>query len=337
MTIGMMIIGGIILLALILLCGSFFTVQQQNVAIVERFGKFVRLANAGLNLKIPLIEKVVSTMSLRICQLDVDVETKTKDNVFVDSKVSVQYFVLPGKVTTAYYKLDDPARQITSYVFDLVRAEIPKLNLDDVFERKDDVADAVKHELSDVMDDFGYGIEKALVTDIDPDQRVKDSMNAINAAQRDRVASEETGEAEQILKVKQAEAEAESKALQGKGIADQRKAIVDGLKESVQEFQEGVPGTSAQDVMNLVLITQYFDMLKDLGDNSRTNTIFVDHSPGGMADVRSMLIQALAANNSMEQGPQPVHTSPPAPPPLPAVREIASVEAESLSELLSEA
>ena len=285
------VVGGIF--GLICLFGTFFTVGQQTVAVVERFGKFLKLSTAGLNLKVPLIDKVTAVMQLRILQLDVDVETKTKDNVFVNTKVSVQYNVLTDKVMEAYYKLINPKQQITSYVFDLVRAEIPKLTLDQVFERKDDVANAVKKELSEVMDDFGYGIVKALVTDIDPDKRVKDSMNAINAAQRDRAAAEEKGEADKTLKVKQAEAEAISKKLQGQGIADQRKAIIEGLKTSVQDFQASVPGSTANDVMNLVLMTQYFDALKDIADKSKTNSVFLDHTPGGMADVKRLLAQAL--------------------------------------------
>jgi regulator of protease activity HflC (stomatin/prohibitin superfamily) len=279
-----------------------FTVTQQSTAVIERFGRFQRLCAPGLNWRIPFIDRIAGRLSLRIQQLDVDVETKTKDNVFLLTKVSVQFQVLPDKVEAAFYKLHDPARQITSYVFDLVRAEIPRLTLDEVFERKDDVATAVKADLSSVMSDFGYGIVKALVTDINPDEVVKTSMNAINAAQRERVAAEERGEAEKILVVKQAEAQAESKKLQGQGIADQRTAIVDGLRESVREFQQGVPGTHAQDVMSLVLITQYFDMLKELGDNSRTSTIFVDHSPGGMTNVRNMVLQAMAAGNIAAAG-----------------------------------
>jgi regulator of protease activity HflC (stomatin/prohibitin superfamily) len=285
---------------LIALCGTLFTVKQQTVAIITRFGKFKNVALPGLNTKCPFIDTIVKRVSLRIQQLDVKVETKTKDNVFVDTKVSVQYNVLPDKVVEAFYKLNDPAQQITSYVFDLVRAEIPKLTLDEVFERKDDVANAVKKELSEVMDDFGYGIIKALVTDIDPDKRVKDSMNSINAAQRDRVAASEKGEAEKILKVKQAEAEAMSKKLQGQGIADQRQAIVNGLKESVVEFQAGVPGSTAQDVMNLVLVTQYFDMLKDLGNQSRTSTVFLDHSPGALSDLKKLLSQVISPNQEQK-------------------------------------
>jgi len=292
----LMVAGGIVaaIVGLIFMFGTFFTVSQQTVAVVERFGKYKKLASAGLNLKFPLIDSVVSIMPLRILQLDVEVETKTKDNVFVNTKVSVQYNVLPEKVVDAYYKLNNPKQQITSYVFDLVRAEIPKLTLDQVFERKDDVANAVKKELSEVMDDFGYSIVKALVTDIDPDKHVKDSMNAINAAQRDRQAAEEKGEAEKTLKVKQAEAEAISKKLQGQGIADQRKAIVDGLRTSVDEFQKSIPGSTAADVMSLVLMTQYFDTLKDIAAASKTNTVFLDHTPGGVTDVKRLLAQAVA-------------------------------------------
>ena len=292
---------GLVALVLFALAGL-FTVTQQTSAVVERFGRFKKLCGPGLNWRIPFIDRIAARISLRIEQLDVDVETKTRDNVFVMTKVSVQFQVLPDNVVSAFYQLNDPRRQITSYVFDLVRAEIPKLSLDEVFERKDDVATAVKSELSSVMADFGYGIVKALVTDINPDETVKASMNAINAAQRERVAAEERGEADKILVVKQAEAEAASKKLQGHGIADQRSAIVDGLRESVLEFQQGVPGTDAHDVMSLVLITQYFDMLKDLGDNSRTNTIFVDHSPAGMSSVRDQVMQAMTAGNPADTG-----------------------------------
>ena len=204
-----------------------FVVQQQTAAVVQAFGKFARVAGPGLHFKTPFVEVVAGTVNLRVRQLDVEVETKTQDNVFVKVLVSVQYFVLPDKIYEAFYKLQSPERQITSFVFDVVRARVPKIKLDDVFEKKDDIADAVKTELQQVMDDFGYDILKALVTDIDPDHKVKEAMNEINAAQRLRVAATEKGEAEKVLKVKAAEAEAEAKALSGKGIADQRRAIVD--------------------------------------------------------------------------------------------------------------
>ncbi len=275
----------------------FFIVQQQTVAVVQRLGKFDRLAEAGLHIRVPFIEKVAGTVNLRVQQLDVEVETKTRDNVFVRVIVSVQYFVLAEKVYDAFYKLDDPVNQIKAFVFDVVRARVPKIRLDDVFEKKDEIAGAVKAELSQVMDDFGYGIVKTLVTDIDPDAKVKEAMNEINAAQRMRAAATEKGEAEKIMQVKAAEADAEAKALSGKGVADQRQAIVEGLRESVDEFQRTVPGTSPQDVMNLILMTQYFDMLKDIGQSSKTNTILLPHSPGHVGDISSQLRDAIITGN----------------------------------------
>ncbi len=270
----------------------FFTVKQQTAGIVQRFGKFKRISDSGLNFKWPFIESV-GKINLRVRQLDVRVETKTEDNVFVHVIVSVQYFVIPEKIYDAYYKLNDPERQIRAYVFDVVRARVPRIRLDDVFEKKDEIADVVRAELADVMDDFGYGIVKALVTDIDPDAKVKEAMNEINAAERLRVAATEKGEADKILKVKAAEADAESKALSGKGIADQRIAIVNGLRESVDEFQKTISGATAQDVMNLILMTQYFDTLKDVGAAAKSNTILIPHSPGHLSDLQSQIRDAM--------------------------------------------
>ncbi len=271
----------------------FFVVQQETAAIIQRFGKFDRIAEPGLHLKLPFVEKVAGTVNLRVQQLDVKVETKTEDNVFVQVIVSVQYYVLNDNIFNAFYKLDDPVKQITSFVFDVVRARVPRIKLDDVFEKKDEIADVVKEELSQVMESFGYGIVKALVTDIDPNAKVKEAMNEINAAQRLRIAAAEKGEADKILQVKAAEADAESKALSGKGIADQRRAIVEGLRESVDEFQRTIPGASPQDVMNLILMTQYFDTLKDVGQTSKTNTILIPHSPGHLADLAAQLRDAM--------------------------------------------
>jgi regulator of protease activity HflC (stomatin/prohibitin superfamily) len=278
---------------------SFFVVKQQTSVVVERFGKFVRVATSGLNFKIPLIEKVAGRVSLRVMQLDVPVETKTKDNVFVKIGVSVQYCALSDKIFEAYYKLESPEQQITSFVFDVVRARVPQMILDDVFEKKDDVAIAIQQELMEVMSDFGYKIVKALVTDIDPDPRVKAAMNEINEAQRLRVAANERGEAEKILKVKQAEGDAESKALQGRGIADQRRAIVEGLRESVGEFQKSISGVSASDVMSLVLMTQYFDTLKDVGSSAKSNTILIPHSPGYLSSLTEQLREAIISANQV--------------------------------------
>ena len=283
------------------LISTFFTVQQRTAAIVQRLGKFVREAGPGLNVKIPFIDRVVGRINLRVQQLDVKIETKTEDNVFVQMVVSVQFYVLPEKVYDAFYRLDDARQQITSYVFDVVRAQVPKIKLDDVFEKKDDIANIVKAELEQVMEGFGYGILKALVTDIDPDPKVKQSMNEINAAQRMRVAATEKGEAERIIKVKSAEGDAQSKALQGRGIADQRQAIVAGLRDSVDEFQKSVPGTTAKDVMNLVLMTQYFDTLKEIGASSRSNTILIPHSPGSLASLSEQIRNAMIeANQTVE-------------------------------------
>jgi len=288
------IVGGAVAFGLALLVvSSLFIVGQQTLAIVERFGKFVRIAEPGLSLKIPFIERVAGRPNLRVQQLDVQVETKTKDDVFVHVVVSVQYFIIPEAVYQAFYRLEDAASQIRSFVFDVVRARVPNIEIDDVFRKKDDIADAVKSELALVMGDFGYGIVKALVTDIEPDAKVKAAMNDINAAQRMRQAAAEKGEADKILKVKAAEADADSKALAGRGIADQRKAIVDGLRESVDEFQRSIPGASPQDVMNLVLMTQYFDTLKDVGASSATNTILIPHSPGAMKDLGAQLRDAM--------------------------------------------
>jgi|TARA_B100001971_G_scaffold172971_1_gene165745 regulator of protease activity HflC (stomatin/prohibitin superfamily) len=275
----------------------FFIVQQQTAAIVQSLGKYDRIAEPGPHFKLPFVKKVAGTINLRVQQLDVEVETKTHDNVFVRVVVSVQFFVLPEKVYDAFYKLDDPINQIKAFVFDVVRARVPKIKLDDVFEKKDEIASAVKGELSEMMDDFGYGIVKTLVTDIDPDAKVKQAMNEINAAQRMRVAASEKGEAEKIIQVKAAEADAEAKALSGKGIADQRRAIVEGLRESVGEFQRTIEGTSATDVMNLILMTQYFDTIKDLGHASKTNTILIPHSPGALADLAGQLRDSIIIAN----------------------------------------
>lgn len=296
---GLAIFIGIILL--IILLTGLFTVKQQTAAIVERFGRFNKVSTAGLNFKIPLIDQIAGRVSLRVQQLDVRVETKTKDNVFVLVVVSVQYHVLTNKVLDAFYKLQNPQEQITAYVFDTVRARVPGVQLDQLFEMKDDIAQAVKSELDGVMDEFGYGILKALVTDIDPDAKVKVSMNEINAAQRMRVAAVEQAEADKIRVVKAAEAEAESRALQGQGIANQRKAIIDGLRESVENFSNTVDGVKSQDVMNLVMMTQYFDTIKDLGLSGKSSTILIPHSPAGMGDLAEQMRTAMITANEVEQ------------------------------------
>ncbi len=295
-----------VLVLVVLLLMTVFTVEQQTAAVIERFGRFSRIARSGLNFKIPIVETVAGRVNLRIQQLEVPVETKTYDNVFVHTSVAVQYVVLPDRIWDAFYRLDRPSVQITSYVFDVVRARVPTMRLDDVFEHKDNIATAVKAQLQDQMEDFGYQIIQTLVTDLEPDSRVKDSMNEINAARRMREASRERGEADKIIQVKAAEAEAESKALQGKGIADQRRAIIDGLKDSVDQFQQTIGGTSPESIMQLVLMTQHYDTMKDVGASAKTNTIFIPYTPGGMHDLGAQMRDALISANAAStdsQGP----------------------------------
>jgi regulator of protease activity HflC (stomatin/prohibitin superfamily) len=296
--------GVVVLFAIGTFFSGFFTVPTARAAVVQRFGRFVRVAGAGLNFKLPWIEKVVAKVDLRVQQLDVRMETKTKDNVFVAIPVSVQYHVLPDRVYEAFYKLSDPKEQIGSFVFNVILGHVPKMNLDEAFEQQNAIATAVKQELDGVMAGFGYGIVKALVTDIIPDPKVKAAMNDINAARREQEAANARGEAEKILKVKQAEAEALSKQLQGQGIANQRKAIIDGLRESVETFKAGVEGTSAKDVMMLVLLTQYFDTLKEIGASSQTNTILMPHSPGAMVDFFDQIRNAIVLGNVIGTAPQ---------------------------------
>lgn len=274
---------------IVLAIGSLFTVEHQTCAIIERLGKFHRIASSGLNVKIPIIDNIKHRMSLRIHQLDVDVETKTKDNVFVHIVVAVQYKVLNNRIYDAFYALSNPQHQIMSFVFDLVRAQVPNLILDDVFSKKDDIADAVKAELYNPMAEFGYEIIKALVIDINPDKNVKAAMNEINTAQRLRVAATEKGEADKILRVKQAEAEAESNILHGKGVAGQRQAIIEGLGQSVDEFVKQIPGATASHVMDLVLLIQYIDTLKEMSNNAKSNVIFVPNSPGNVKDLADQI------------------------------------------------
>jgi regulator of protease activity HflC (stomatin/prohibitin superfamily) len=290
-------VGGLVVLTLIL--GSFFTVNTSQVAIITRFGKFLRSADPGLNWKAPYFDTVAGIVSLRVNQINLTMETKTKDNVFVTIPISVQNRVRPEKVYDAFYKLSDPVAQIKSYVEQVILGHVPSMTLDEVFASQSSIAAAVKQELDADMAAFGYEIVNVLVTDIVPDAKVKSAMNDINAAQREQVAATARGEADKILVVKKAEAEAESKALQGQGIANQRKAIVEGLQASIEQFQKAVEGASAKDVMQLVLITQYFDTLKSIGENDKTNTLFLAHSPGSVKDVSDQILNSmLVAQNA---------------------------------------
>tara|TARA_Y100000991_G_scaffold201043_1_gene173794 strand:+ start:275 stop:1192 length:918 start_codon:yes stop_codon:yes gene_type:complete len=280
-----------------LLFFTFFIVKQQSAAVVERFGKFVSVRQSGLQIKIPIIDSVAGRLSLRIQQLDVVVETKTKDDVFVKLKVSVQFKVIKEKVYDAFYKLDNPGDQITSFIFDVVRAEVPKLILDDVFLKKDDIAIAVKSELQEAMTEYGFQIIKTLVTDIDPDAQVKESMNRINASEREKVAAQFEGEAQKILIVEKAKAEAESKRLQGQGIADQRREIARGLEDSVKVLN-GVD-INSQEASALIVVTQHYDTLQSVGAESNSNLILLPNSPQAGSEMLNNMVASFTASNQI--------------------------------------
>jgi len=281
------------LFVLFTIFGSFFTVPTAQIAIIARFGKFLRVANAGLNWKWPFIDAVAGRVSLRVNQIVLTIETKTKDNVFVKIPISVQNRVRSENAFDAFYKLSDPEAQIQSYVEQVILGYVPGMTLDDVFASQSGIAAAVKKELDADMAGFGYEIVNVLVTDIVPDEKVKSAMNDINAAQREQVAASARGEAEKVLVVKKAEAEAESKALQGQGIANQRKAIIEGLRSSIEQFQKEIEGTSTSEVMQLLLITQYFDTLKSIGESDKTNTLFLAHTPGAVKEMSDQILESM--------------------------------------------
>jgi regulator of protease activity HflC (stomatin/prohibitin superfamily) len=292
-----------IIVGLSVVLGSFFTVQTAEVAIVQRLGKFARVAGPGLNWKTPYIEQVVRRMSMKVQQFDVQVETKTQDNVFVQIPVSIQYKVMPDGVENAFYKLSDPVKQIESMVYNVVLGHVPKMKLDDTFLNQADIASDLRDNLDASMKEYGYSIVKVLISDIVPDQKVKAAMNDINAAQREREATVSRAETNKMLLVKQAEAEAESKRLQGEGIANQRKAIITGLKDSVEDFAKTVPGSTPQDVMQLVLMTQYFDTLKDIAANDHSNTVLIPHTPNTLTDLFSQVRNAIITGSELARHP----------------------------------
>ncbi len=284
---------------LFLIIFGFFIVKQQTAAVVERLGKFKAVRNSGFQFLIPIVDRIAGRVNLRIQQLDVLVETKTKDDVFVKIKVSVQFVILREKIYEAFYKLENPHDQITSYVFDVVRAEVPKLKLDYVFEKKDDIAVAIKRELQEAMNTYGYDIIKALVTDIDPAQQVKEAMNRINAAEREKTAAEYDGEAERIRIVAKATAEAESKRLQGRGIADQRREIAKGLEESVEVLN--AVGINSQEASALIVITQHYDTLHAISENTQSNLILLPNNPSAASDMLTQMTTSfIAANKATE-------------------------------------
>jgi regulator of protease activity HflC (stomatin/prohibitin superfamily) len=294
-----------IVIAVVLIVMSIVIVPEKSAKVIQRLGKFNRVAFSGLSFKIPIIDSVTGTVNLRVLQLDVHVETKTKDNVFVNMQASVQYKVIRSKTKESFYSLDDSSRQISSFIFDVIRAEVPKLELDHVFSRKDDIAVAVNKSLSASMDDYGFEIIKTLITDIDPDANVKESMNRINAAKRDKEAIIQEAEASKIRIIKEAEADAESKRLQGEGVAAQRIAIVKGFKESIEDFKDSLDEINSSEVMQFVLLTQYFDTLNSIGTKEGNNTILVPHSPGGMKDFQQQIIEGTVVGQRLSDSSSP--------------------------------
>lgn len=293
------VIGGAILLLLII--KAVIIVPEKKIYVIQRLGKFKRMAQPGFGMIIPFIDQKAGVINMRVQQLDVDVETKTRDDVFVHLRVSVQFQVMGDKIFDAHYALDNHRHQIASYIFDDVRAEVPKMELDDVFAKKEDIAQAVRQNLADSMDDYGYSIVKALITDIDPDANVKESMNRINAAKRDKEATMEKAEANKITVVKAAEADAESKRLSGEGIAQQRLEIVRGFKESVEDFQKSLKNITHEEVMQFVLLTQYFDTLNNIGQNGKNTSILIPHSPSAMADFQQQIVNGTLIGKKLEE------------------------------------
>lgn len=299
----------VIFIGLIILFASFFVVKQETAAIIERFGKFQAVNHSGLHLKLPIIDQIAKRLNLRIQQLDVMIDTKTLDNVFIKMKISVQYQVIRTQVGDAYYRLENPENQITSYVFDVVRAEVPKLKLDDVFVKKDDIAIAVKGELQEAMQSYGYDIIKALVTDIDPDEQVKHAMNRINAAEREKTAAEYESEAQRIRIVAVAKAEAESKKLQGQGIADQRREIAKGLEESVRMLNN--VEINSHEASALIVVTQHYDTLHSVGSSNRSNLVLLPNSPTAASNMLNDLVVAMTAANTVGEVSKGNYPKPP--------------------------
>jgi regulator of protease activity HflC (stomatin/prohibitin superfamily) len=313
-TIVLLVLGGILAIFLLgIFFGSFFTIEQAHAGVVQRLGKFLRIAQPGLNFKAPYLDVVVANISLQVQQLDVKVETKTKDNVFVQIPISVQYKVMPDRVYDAFYKLSDPIKQIESFVYNVILGHVPKMTLDETFDQQSQIAIDVKNNLDASMSEFGYSIVKSLITDLVPDEKVKAAMNDINAAQREREATVSRAETEKLLLVKKAEADAESKRLQGEGIANQRKAIVEGLRDSVAKFSESVEGATPKDAMAMVLLTQYFDTLKEVAGTNRSNTIMMPHTPNALTDLFAQFRNAIISGEIAAKAPD----APAAPAPAP--------------------
>lgn len=282
-----------LLLVLSIVASTLYVVRQQTVVIIERFGKYQTTSTSGIHIRLPFgIDKIAARIQLRLLQSEIVVETKTKDNVFVTLNVATQYRVNEQNVTDAYYKLMRPEAQIKSYIEDALRSSVPKLTLDELFEKKDEIALEVQHQVAEEMSTYGYIIVKTLITKVEPDAEVKQSMNEINAAQRKRVAAQELANADKIKIVTAAEAEAEKDRLHGVGIAQQRKAIVDGLAESIQELKDANVGMTEEQIMSILLTNQYLDTLNTFAAKGN-QTLFLPNHPEGIEDIRTQILSSL--------------------------------------------
>ena len=286
----------VVIVLIIVLFSSLYVVRQQSVAIIERFGRYQKLSNSGIHLRLPFgIDHIAARVRLRLLQSEIVVETKTQDNVFVMMNVATQYRVNENNVTDAYYKLIRPEAQIKSYIEDALRSSVPKLTLDELFEKKDEIALEVQKQVAEEMSTYGYIIVKTLITKVEPDAEVKQSMNEINAAQRKRVAAQELAEADKIKIVTAAEAEAEKDRLHGVGIAEQRKAIVDGLADSIKELKGANIELKEEQIMSILLTNQYLDTLNNFADSKGNNTVFLPANPDGVENIRTQILSALKA------------------------------------------
>ncbi|MCY7185799.1 SPFH domain-containing protein [Streptococcus gallolyticus] len=284
-----------LIVILSVVASTLYVVRQQTVVIIERFGKYQTTSGSGMHVRLPFgIDKIAARIQLRLLQSEIVVETKTKDNVFVTLNVATQYRVNEQNVTDAYYKLMRPEAQIKSYIEDALRSSVPKLTLDELFEKKDEIALEVQHQVAEEMSTYGYLIVKTLITKVEPDAEVKQSMNEINAAQRKRVAAQELANADKIKIVTAAEAEAEKDRLHGVGIAQQRKAIVDGLAESIQELKDANVGMTEEQIMSILLTNQYLDTLNTFAAKGN-QTLFLPNHPEGIEDVRTQILSSLKA------------------------------------------
>ncbi len=282
----------LIIVGLIFFFSMLFVVGQQDAFIIQRLGKFHRVARAGLNIKIPIIDLIAGKLSLRIRELDIPGQFKTSDNVFVTMVLRVQYSVIPEQSADAFYKLQAPEQQISAFVLNVVRGEVAKMQLRDVFEHQDTIGTAVNQQLSISMTEFGFLIRNALVNEVRPAEEVVTAMNRVQASENEKTAAKLQGEAAKFKTVLHAEAEAEAKRLQGEGIAAQREAIVRGLSVSVESLRTAMPTADPQTLMNLVLINQYFDAMRDISTGDKAKVIFVPSGPGAYRDISDQLFQS---------------------------------------------